>query len=51
MNHNKDNTRRRPSEVSDAHIASEWDRIFGKKEDKKKRDEYDHIFYKDKKDK
>ena len=30
MNHNKDNTRRRPKEVSDKHFQSEWDRIFGK---------------------
>jgi len=32
MNHNKDNTRRRPSEVDEKYFNSEWDRIFGKKE-------------------
>ena len=51
MEYNKDNTRRRPSEVSEAHIESEWDRIFGTKEsNQKKRDDYDHMFYKDKVD-
>lgn len=31
MNYNKNNTSRRPKEVSDEHFESEWDRIFGKK--------------------
>ena len=41
MNHNKDNTRRRPMEVPKEKFESEWDRIFGNKkdqEDKKKED-------------
>lgn len=36
MNHNKDNTRRRPSNVDPSHFESEWDRIFGNKDKKDK---------------
>lgn len=37
MNYNKNNTARRPKEVSDAHFQSEWDRIFGKKDKKEEK--------------
>jgi len=29
LEYNKNNTARRPKEVSDSHFQSEWDRIFG----------------------
>jgi len=36
MKYNKNNTVRRPMKVNEKHFNSEWDRIFGNKEDKKK---------------